>query len=263
MENLKPFVSVIMPALNEEKTVVASIDDVLSAFKEVDVKGEVIVVNDGSSDSTPFLIQDKAREVPGTITMIDHPVRRGIGTSFWDGVDKARGDIICMFPADKENDPREALRYIKLFEDVDIVIPFIFNRNVRSLSRNVLSRIYLLIINNSFFTSLNYANGNTMFRKTLLKEIRHRCSGFFFQTDILIRLIKRGYLFAEIPCKLKKREKGKSKAVGWGSLAEVIKGYTNLLADVYLKRTEQNKGFVPDSAAFKRYKEMEHETADT
>lgn len=253
MDNQKPFVSVIMPALNEEQTITGAIEEVLSAFDKTGVAGEVIVINDGSTDSTPVCVKNKIKENPGVIAMIDHATCKGIGTSFWDGVEAAKGDMVCMFPADKENDPVEVLRYVKLFDDVDMVIPFIFNREVRPASRNMLSRAYLFIINNSFFMSLNYANGNTIYRKNLLKALRHRCSGFFYQTDILIRLIKRGYLFAEIPCRLKKREKGKSKAVSWRSLREVTRGYLNLLVDVYVRKTEQKKAFIPNTATFKRY----------
>lgn len=252
MDDYKPFISVVMPALNEENSIAAVIDDLLSAFKEIGLTGEIIVVNDGSTDSTPLLIRGKIKENPKIISTINHDTRKGIGTSFWDGVDAARGDFVCMMPADKENDPRESFRYIKLLDDVDIIIPFTFNTNIRLLLRRILSLMFLYIINCTFFTSLNYINGTTIFRRELLKELKHRCSGFFLQTDILIRLIKRGYLFAEVPCRLEKREKGKSKAISWASLREVVKNYINLVIDIYLRKTEQRRDFFAGSVTFKR-----------
>ena len=254
--NYNPTISIIMPALNEESTIREAIDDVLFVLRDNSIKGEIVIVNDGSTDSTPIFIQNKIKDNPDVITTVNHNTRKGVGASFWDGADIARGEFICMVPADRENDPREVLRYLNLLKDVDMVIPFSFNINVRPRSRNILSNIYRFIINNTFSTLLNYANGTTIYRRELLNDLTHRCIGFFFQTDILIRLIKKGYLFAEVPYKLKMREKGKSKAVTWGSLVEVIRGYINLFFDIYIKKSEAKGHFIPNSATFRRYQEI-------
>jgi hypothetical protein len=86
-------------------------------------------------------------------------------------------------------------------------------------------------------------------------ELPHRSSGFFFQTDILIRLIKKGYLFAEVPYRLGLRKAGASKAVSFPSLLQVIRGYLVLLKDIYFdRRTKLNfKVFSDDSQSAKRY----------
>ena len=51
------FLTVIMPALDEEKNIVAAIEDTLRAFDSCAFKGELIVVNDGSTDRTEELVQ--------------------------------------------------------------------------------------------------------------------------------------------------------------------------------------------------------------
>ncbi len=238
-EENKIELSVIMPALNEELNIADAISETLTAFDVLKIAGEIIVVNDGSSDRTQTITEEKSKETPGQIQIIQHDKPRGIGACFWEGVDYAKGDFVVLLPGDNENDSQETLRYYKVLEHVDIVIPFVFNKEVRSLFRNALSFIYRFIINSTFLVYFNYTNGTILYRKSILEELDCRNTGFFFQTDILIRLVKRGYLFAEVPYKLSVRKEGRSKAVSFPSLLQVIKGYFQLVQDIYFK--EGNK----------------------
>lgn len=244
--------TVVMPALNEEKNINDAVSSTLKAFDDFQINGEVIVINDGSTDNTEVLSNDMIQK-DCRVRTVKHDAPKGIGASFWDGVDNASGDVIVMLPGDNENDPWEILRYYKLLEHVDIVIPFVFNKEVRSLFRNLLSFIYRFIINTTFLVNFNYTNGTILYRKSILKELEYRSNGFFFQTDILIRTVRRGYLFAEIPYKLGLRGEGDSKAVSFPSLMQVAKGYLRLVRDFYLKKNGQTNGkFAKDSLTLAR-----------
>jgi len=229
------FISVIMTALNEERDVEASIVSVLRVFDDCSIDGELILINDGSTDKTgdiaKALVLKDAR-----IRVVAHDKPCGVGASFWDGVDVAYGKVVVWFPADNENDPWEIMRYHKLLEHVDVVIPFVFNRQARPAFRNILSLVYRVIINTTFHVNFNYTNGTIMYCRQMLKELDFRNKGFFFQTDILIRVVKRGYLFAEVPYRLLERKNGKSKAVTFPSFVRVVRGYWNLVCDYYFKK---------------------------
>ena len=136
-------ISIIMPALNEAANIVPAIRNVLAAFDDLGINGEIVVINDGSTDQTALLILEETQREP-RVRVLTHAEPCGIGAAFWDGVSQARGEIVCMLPGDNENDPWEILRYHKLLEHVDILIPFVFNKEARSLFRNGLS--YRLII---------------------------------------------------------------------------------------------------------------------
>lgn len=252
MDNKTLKLSVIMPALNEESNIIPAIKNTLDDLDKLQIKGEIIVINDGSKDNTPNLVSDFTRQ-DNRVSMLTHSSPQGIGASFWDGVDKAKGDIVVMLPGDGENDPAEILRYLKLLDDVDMVIPFVFNKAVRSFSRKILSSTFIFIINNTFQINLNYTNGTVLYRKSLLKELGYRGRGFFYQTDILIRLIKKGYLYTEVPYKLNIRKQGKSKAVTINSLSEVVKGYFRLIRDIYLRKPKQQP-FGQDTVSAQRNK---------
>ncbi len=243
----KIMISVVMPALNEEKNILPAIDDTLAAFDELKVSGEIVVVNDGSSDATPALVTGRCERPGSRVRMISHEKPQGIGASFWDGASHAKGEAVCMLPGDNENDPREIIRYVGLLKDVDIVIPFVFNRGARSRFRSILSGLYLWIINTTFGTSLYYTNGTVLYRRSLLASLDARNSGFFYQTDILIRLLRQGYLFVEVPYRLRTRVEGGSKAVSLKSLKAVMRGYLKLVYDLKIKNRMNKKGVVADS----------------
>ena len=248
--------SIVMPALNEEANIEEAIGDCLKALRIKNIEGEIIVVNDGSTDRTGELVE-KIMEKENRVRMIRHDSPKGIGTSFWDGTDEAKGDVVIMLPGDNENDPQEIMRYYALLNHVDIVIPFVFNKHVRGYLRPLLSLIYRFIINTTFSTYLNYTNGTILYRKSILQELDYRSKGFFFQTDILIRAIKKGYLFAEVPYRLGIRDTGESKAMSFPSLYQVIRGYIRLVRDYYFRKDlDAIETFARGTSTEKRHKTL-------
>lgn len=248
---MAPELSVIMPALNEQENIESAISNTLMALDDFKINGEIVVVNDGSTDKTAHIAESLIKG-DSRIRVLHHDRAKGIGASFWDGVDCAKKDTVVMLPGDNENDPWEIFRYYGLLEHVDIVIPFIFNKQARSVFRNALSFIYRFIINTTFLVNFNYTNGTVLYRKSLLKEFDYRSNGFFFQTDILVRAAKTGYLFAEVPYRLGLRKSGISKAVTFPSLLQVISGYLRLVRDYYFKNRNKIKTFTLDSMSRKR-----------
>ncbi len=245
-------ISVIMPALNEEDNITKAVNNTLLAFDELGINGEIIAIDDGSTDKTACLVQGII-ENDKRVKIISHKHPCGIGLSFWEGADNSLGEAVVMLPGDNENDPWEILRYCKLLEHVDIVIPFIYNREVRPLWRNILSLVYRTIVNTTFLINLNYTNGTVIYRKAVLKKLSSRNKSFFFQSDILIRLIKKNYLFAEVPYRLSIREHGVSKALSFPSFLQVANGYLNLVKDFYFPKDNKNLELIPrDSLTFIR-----------
>lgn len=246
--------TVVVPALNEEKNVIPALRNILQAVDDFGISSDIIVINDGSWDKTEELVKN-FMHTDKRVRLINHSSPQGIGASFWEGADNARGKTIVLLAGDNENDPWEIFRYFGLLEHVDIVIPFVINREVRSKFRNTLSSIYRFIINNTFNVNFNYTNGTVLYRKSILMELDFRSFGFFFQTDILVRIVKRGYLFAEVPYRLGLRKSGISRAVSFPSLLKVVEGYLRLVRDFYFaKNIKKNEVFSSDSSTATRKK---------
>lgn len=247
-------ISVVMPALNEEASIRDAISSTLRAFKDLSLEGEIIVVNDGSTDKTREIVENLMQQYSDSIRLLNHASSMGMGKSFWDGAFCANKQAVTLLPGDNENNPQEILRYTDLLNNVDMVVPFVVNRNVRALSRNILSRLFSFIINLTFCTSFKYTNGTIIYRRSILHDIACKSPGFFFQAETLIKAAKLGYLFAEVPYYLSMRSAGVSKAVSLGSLCKVMGGYLGLVKDIYFskKYTFNKNKLKEDSQAFKR-----------
>ena len=226
--------TVVMPALNEEANIEAAVHATLGAFDRMGIKGELVVVDDGSTDQTGQRVR---RLMAGEerLRLLRHERPWGVGASFWDGVGQARGEFLCWLPGDNENDPGEIFRYFSLLQHVDFIVPFVYNRCVRSRFRNAISFLFRTIINTSFAVNFNYTNGTVMYRRRVLEELNYHCTSFLFTTDILVRLSRRGYLFAEVPYCLHQRSAGRSRALTFRSLTQVMAGYLRLFYDSNLR----------------------------
>lgn len=245
-----------MPALNEERNILPAIQATLKAFGDLNIKGEIIVVDDGSTDHTEALIREMMAQDP-RVRMLKHEKPEGIGTSFWDGVQSAQGNIVTMFSGDNENIPYEALRYIDLLQHVDIVVPFVYNRGCRGKFREFLSSLFRTIINLSFRLNLNYTNGTVLYRKSILDSMHLQSKGFLYQAEILVKMIRKGYFFAEVPYSIRKRDTGTSKAISFRSFINVVKSYFLLMLAIYGPGSGNRRdGPVQDSATFIRWKGM-------
>ena len=226
-------VSVIMPALNEEKDISAAIDSVLGAFLSYKINGEIIVVDDGSSDKTAEIVRQKQSQ-GGCIRLISHRSPQGIGASFWDGVHSSRAEAVVMVPGDNENKPDEILRHLPRLGAVDMVVPYVVNISARGRLRSILSRLYTFILNHTFPPGFRYFNGTVVYRKTVLSGISIRSKGFFYQAEILIKVLRKGRLFAEVPYFIRQKDRGRRRALSWRSFLDVGRCYLNLIKDIYI-----------------------------
>lgn len=227
--------SVIMPGLNEEENIRKAAADLVAALRGAVVDWEIILINDGSTDRTGQIACELALGEP-RIKVIHHHRPRGIGYSLQEGIGAASKAAVTWLPADGENDPNELLKYVPLMEHVDIVIPFVVNKGVRPLGRRMLSAVYLSIINFTFRTRFNYTNGNIIYRKAVFETVRPRSNGFLVHAECLVRAIKAGFIFAEVPVVLKERSGGDSKALLLKSFMSVVREYTALLISFYVLR---------------------------
>jgi len=106
-----PELSIIAPAHNEEDNIAGLVDDVAKAMEPTDIAFEMIIVDDGSTDATAQRIAEAIAEHPWlrTFRMLDTPPGRGNGQSaaFHAGIRQARGSLIALMDADRQNDPAD------------------------------------------------------------------------------------------------------------------------------------------------------------
>lgn len=235
--------TIIIPCLNEEKNI-ASVLTKIYDYKKYHFKHnlEVIVINDGSKDSTENIVNHFIEnlnikpKLGLSFKILSHKTNKGLGASFKTGLKHAKNDNVLVMPGDDENEIKEILRHYEIIKNVDIIIPFIINKNLRSMFRRILSSVYTKLINLFFGTNFNYTNGTIIFTKVSLESINIKTNDFFYNTEILIKLIRTGYTFVEVPSLLSCRSEGVSKAISIKSLFKVIKSFTKTYFEIMILR---------------------------
>ena len=259
-----PTLSVIVPCYNEEENIQRTLGDISAGVSDFSEAVEVIVVDDGSIDRTHNLACEfEAKTL--RVRVIRRVENGGIGAAFWDGASHAEGDFTVMIPGDGENDIREVLRFFDLTRSVDLVIPYIYNADVRSIKRRIVSALYRFIVNFSFGTSFGYTNGTVLYRTAVLQSVNLSSFGFFYQTEILVKLIRRGFLYAEVPHMLALRSKGESKALTLTSLITLSLSFLKLFCQIHVVRVESRekaaRSYPPDSATYLAREEIKERTS--
>lgn len=227
--------SIIIPALNEEANLKSIVENVINEFSKNEFDYEIILINDGSEDKTKEIANEIASDEP-RVKVIHHQRPMGIGSCFREGIEVSTKESITWLPADGENDPNELIKYLPLLEHVDIIIPFVLNVGIRSWGRRILSSAYLWIINLSFGTMFNYTNGNVIYRRSVFEIVKPKSNGFFYQTECVIKAVRSGFIFAEVPVRLRNRPVGHSKALSLMSFYSVIKDFLFLFIEVHILR---------------------------
>jgi dolichyl-phosphate beta-glucosyltransferase len=106
--------SLIIPAYNESERITATLDKVLAYISQQHWQCEVIVVNDGSSDSTADIVRGYAKSHP-IVRLVENPGNRGKGYSVRNGVMNSHGDVLLFSDADLSSPIYEAP---KLFREI-------------------------------------------------------------------------------------------------------------------------------------------------
>lgn len=96
---MEPFLSVIVPAYNEEKRIGATLEALKAYFAKKDYPHEVIVVSGASQDRTVAIVREFATSFPG-LSVIDQPVNKGKGDAVKEGMLVARGQYRLFMDAD-------------------------------------------------------------------------------------------------------------------------------------------------------------------
>ncbi len=111
------YLSVIIPAYNEEEHIKDTVMDITRYLSKQDYTSEIIVINDGPTDKTKTILQ----EISG-IKTINHPYNKGYGASLKTGAKHAQYDWLLFYDADGQHKPEYISEFIKYAADHDIII---------------------------------------------------------------------------------------------------------------------------------------------
>ena len=217
-----PFLSVLMPALNEARTLATVLDAVLAS----PVALEVVLVDDGSTDGTWEIMS--ARADGARVRAFRHERNQGKGAAIRTALGHARGQVVLIQDADLEYDPAE---YAKLLEPIlagkaSVVYGsrafashsaysfwYVMGNRVVTLMTNVLYNCYLS----------DMETGYKVMPREVALGLDLEARGFELEPEITAKLLRSGHRIYEVPIgyAARSREEGKKLTARDGMLALV------------------------------------------
>jgi glycosyltransferase involved in cell wall biosynthesis len=147
--NQKPLlISIIVPAFNEAKNLPHLLEEIKTAFAPLPYHYEVLLINDGSTDTTLEVAKDLEKANPHTVKVIDFSRNFGKEAATTAGYRHATGDAVMAIDADLQHPPVLIPQFIEKWQaGSDVVIGVRSNNASDSFLKKLGSKLYYKIIN--------------------------------------------------------------------------------------------------------------------
>ena len=202
-------IAVILPVYNEANCIEQTFDRIFE-FSQTNHAYNFIIVNDGSTDNTQKIIENKLKVSPTHhIKLISYSNRQGKGYAVKKGCEYVDADCICFMDGDLAYSLEHLEALVEKLEKFDVVIGCrnLDRENFRNLTllRKTSGKIFNLI--SRTILNLKYKDmqaGLKGFKKVPAREIFkiQTLTGFSFDAELLFLAKKKGYTIGEIPAKV-------------------------------------------------------------
>ena len=201
------YLSLVMPAYNEEKRIGLTLTKIYSFLKNKEYSYEVLIVDDGSSDNTVKEAQKSSLFMQNRLRIINNGTNKGKVFSVKNGILNSQGENILISDADLSTPIEEADKLFSYFDkDFDIIIG---SRSTQGSDvrirqpwhRERMGRIFNFFIKKILFLEFDDTQcGFKLFKATAAKNIAAQLcmDGFSFDVEMLYLAKKGGYKIAEV-----------------------------------------------------------------
>ena len=192
-------VTVIIPVFNEEQT----ISEVVSQVYELPFEKEIIVVDDGSDDATPAMLE--SWHDLDNIVVITHEENQGKGSAIRSGIEVAGGSIVVIQDADLEYDPNDLQKVLMplVLGEADIVYGSRY-RDGQTRHPHATSHYGVKLLNRMvrWLYGVRLTDEATCYkaiRKSILRRMQLECRGFEFCPEVTAKACRMGLDIVEVP----------------------------------------------------------------
>ena len=204
-------ISVFFPAYNDEGTIAQMVTNALGVLPLLTDDYEVIVVNDGSHDKTPIVLDELARTTP-FLKVVHHETNQGYGGALRSGFKHAGKELVFYTDGDGQYDARDLTALYSLMRDgVDVVNGYKIRRADRR-RRRVLGAIYNQLARLMFRVPIRDIDCDfRLMRRRAIEQIEIVSSSGVVCVEMIYKLHRLGCVFAETPVHHYPRAHGESQ----------------------------------------------------
>jgi glycosyltransferase involved in cell wall biosynthesis len=206
-----PGLTVFFPAYNDSGTIASMVIAAVKTAGRLTPDSEVLVIDDGSTDTTAEVADEMARLYP-QVRVIHHSRNRGYGGALRTGFSSATKDVIFYTDGDAQYDAREMARlWEKMTDEVDLVNGYKISRS-DPLHRRVIGRIYHHLVRLLFGLKVRDVDCDfRMMRRSIFDRVRLEKASGVICLEMMKKIQDAGFRIAEVPVHHYHRAYGRSQ----------------------------------------------------
>ena len=203
--------TVFFPAYNDGGTVASLVIRAVQVARSLTPNYEVIVIDDGSTDSTSIIADELVRIYP-TVRVVHHPANQGYGGALRTGFASATKEVVFYTDGDAQYDPAEmALLWRRMVPGVDLVNGYKISRS-DPLHRIIIGRAYHYVVKALFGLRVRDVDCDfRMMRRSIFERVRLEKSSGVICLEMMKKIQDAGFVLAEVPVHHYHRAYGKSQ----------------------------------------------------
>jgi glycosyltransferase involved in cell wall biosynthesis len=241
--------SVFFPAYNDAGTIASLVIAAFQSASKLTPNYEVIVVNDGSSDSTAQILHELARVYPH-LKIVTHPVNRGYGGALRSGFANATKDVIFYTDGDAQYDPSEIeLLWPKMIPGVDLVNGYKISRS-DPWHRIIIGRLYHHTVKMMFGLHVRDVDCDfRLMRRSIFDRVRLEKNSGVICLEMMKKIQDAGFTIVEAPVHHYHRAHGQSQFFNFRRVIRTGIDVFKLWYALVVRRTNQGPPAAPVEGA--------------
>ena len=204
--------SLVIPFYNEEKNIDHVVSELVNSFEKASIDYELILVNNGSVDQSPQILEDLAKERPDRIRVVHVPVNQGYGWGIINGLKLPSSEFIGYMCGDGQIKSQDVIKVFDCIKDGTYDLAKV-RRVVRhdGIIRKALSTVYNFLFLIAFsLRTLDVNASPKILKRDALAIISPISKDWFIDAEIMIKAKYLNLKVVEVPVEFLHREKGRS-----------------------------------------------------